>query len=135
MKNEVLPGVFNALREVSDCNNVPDDCCNLILRKYERDEFQFNGLSKSAAKRRANRLNCCLNCGKSKHGDSKCKWSNTHAQQDLVRFCSLGAIRLNAERLRPGSQVESIVEDEISRIKYHLVEKAGLLEHPISKLG
>ena len=135
MKNEAFVCVYNIMLEVCEANKVPVDCCHLIMSKYQQAEYQFKGLSKSAAKRRASRLKCCLNCGKVSHGNTKCKWSNTHAQQDFVRFCFLGAIRLNAERLRPGSQIERIVEDEISRAKYHLVEKAKLLEHPISKLG
>ena len=135
MKNVPLFCVFKVMRVVCDVNNVPYDCLILIMTKYQQQTFQFNGLSKSAAKRRAARLNCCVSCGKEDHGKSKCRWSNTYAQQDLTRFFSLGAIRLKAERPRKGSNIEVIVEDELWRIYYHLIEKAGLVGHPISKLG
>ena len=135
MKNEAIVCVFKIMLRVCDLNKVPYDCLCLIMLKYQQQTFQFKGLSKSAAKRRASRLDCCINCGKTSHGKSRCRWSNTQAQQDLVRYFSLGAIRLNAERLREGSNIEMIVERELWRIRYHLIDKAGLVGHPISKLG
>ncbi|AHB87038.1 putative nucleic acid binding protein [Potexvirus nesignambrosiae] len=72
------------------------------------------GTSKSAIKRRIKRYNKCPNCGRERH-PGRCKWSSSHAQQDIQDLLRIGAIRLQAERpIRPNSNLEQIVEHEMA---------------------
>nr|QED44264.1 NBP [Garlic virus A]QED44275.1 NBP [Garlic virus A] len=91
------------------------DQCKLIRKTSQNKPFQ--GTSKFAQRRRAERYNRCFDCGAYLLNNHECKILVSRAQSDVLAVIHEGPVKLYAERTyRPHSDAAQLIENDIQYI-------------------